>query len=285
VAYAAAAYLVWGLFPLYFRALAGIPAPEILAHRIVWSVVFVAALITVRGAWSPVVAQLRAPGTMPWLVLSAVLISTNWLVYIWAVNAEHVIDASLGYYVNPLVSVLLGVLFLREPLTRRQVAAVALAGAGVLGLIVRAGRFPWVSLTLAATFGLYGLIRKRVAVDATSGLLGEVAAVGPLALGYLGFTAATGRGHFLSTGAHTALLLAAGVITAVPLIWFAIGVRRLRLATVGLLQYLNPTLQFAIAVLAFGERFTPAHRIAFGCIWTALAVYTSEAVGAARRGR
>lgn len=285
MAYAAAAYMWWGLFPLYFRALNALSAPEILAHRILWSVAFLAILITVRGDWSAVLGQLRTPGTMRWLVLSATLISTNWLIYIWAVNAEHVMEASLGYYVNPLVSVLLGVAFLGEPLTRRQLAAVALAGAGVLALVVRAGRFPWVSLTLAATFALYGLIRKRVPVDATAGLLGEVTAIAPLAAGYLAFAAVTGRSHFPATVPGAALVAASGVITAVPLIWFAIGVKRLRLATIGLLQYLNPTMQFGIAVLAFGERFTPAHRIAFGCIWTALAIYTSEAVGVARRAR
>jgi chloramphenicol-sensitive protein RarD len=284
VAYAAAAYVTWGIFPLYFRALAAAGAPEILAHRIAWSAVFMLLLVTARRHWPSVRAQL-SPGVVLRLALSATLISTNWLIYIWAVNAEHVLDASLGYFVNPLVSVLLGVLFLRERLSRRQVVAIVLAFAGVVSLVIRAGRFPWVALSLAATFGLYGLIRKRVPVDATVGLLTEVVVLAPIALGYLAWIGATGRAHFGETGRLTALLVASGVVTAVPLMWFAVGVRRLRLATVGLLQYLNPTMQFTIAVAVFGEPLTPAHRVAFACIWVGLAVYTSEAIGLGRAAR
>jgi len=284
VAYATAAYLTWGLFPLYFRALHPIPAPEILAHRIAWSAAFLVLLVTAWRRWADAAAQLRTPGTLAWLAASATLISTNWLIYIWAVNSEHVLDASLGYFVNPLVSVLLGVVFLREPLSRRQLVAVLLATAGVLSLVLRAGRVPWIALSLATTFGLYGLIRKRVAVDATAGLLAEVAVLAPVALGWLVFVTASGRGHMGEGPLRAGLLVSSGVLTAVPLIWFAVGVRRLRLATIGLLQYLNPTMQFAIAVLAFGEPLTPAHRLAFGCIWVALAIYTSEAVANARRG-
>jgi chloramphenicol-sensitive protein RarD len=284
VVYAAAAYVCWGTFPLYFRALEGVPAPEILANRIAWSALFMVLLVTARRRWPQVRAQLSA-GVVLRLALSATLISTNWLIYIWAVNAEHVLDASLGYFVNPLVSVLLGVIFLREPLSRRQVVAIALAALGVLSLVLRAGRFPWVALSLAGTFGLYGLIRKRVPVDATVGLLTEVAVLAPLAVAFLAWLDVAGRGHLGASPRLTVLLVSSGVVTAVPLIWFAVGVRRLRLATVGLLQYLNPTLQFAIAVLAFGEPLTPAHRVAFACIWIGLAVYTSEAVGIARRTR
>jgi chloramphenicol-sensitive protein RarD len=283
VAYAAAAYLTWGLFPVYFHALAGVPAPEILAHRIVWSAAFLAVLITLVRRWQEVARQLRSPGTLPALALSAAFISTNWLVYIWAVNAGHVLDASLGYFINPLVTVLLGVLFLREPLTRRQLIAVTLAAAGVLALVIRAHRVPWVALTLAGTFALYGLVRKRVRVDAVGGLLGEVGILAPMALVYLAWLGRSGASHF-GSGARPGLLLAAsGVVTAVPLIWFALGVQRLRLSTIGLLQYLNPTMQFAIAVFAFGEPFTPAHAVAFGCIWLSLAIYTAEALAAARR--
>jgi chloramphenicol-sensitive protein RarD len=284
VAYAASAYVFWGIFPLYFRALSGVPAPEILAHRIAWSGLFMLLFVTARRHWPAVRAQL-SPAIVLRLALSATLISVNWLIYIWAVNAEHVLDASLGYFVNPLVSVLLGVLFLREPLSRRQVVAIALAAVGVLWLVVRAGRFPWVALSLASTFGLYGLIRKRTPVDATVGLLAEVVVLAPVALGFLAWLAAGGRGHFGDTPGRTALLALSGVVTAVPLMWFAVGVRRLRLATIGLLQYLNPTMQFAIAVAVFGEPLTPAHRFAFVCIWLGLAVYTSEAIGVGRRLR
>ena len=280
VAYAASAYLTWGLFPLYFHALAGVPAPEILSHRIVWSLVFLAVLVSALGRWPGVLAQLRSPRTLAALSVTAILIATNWLTYIWAVNSGRVLEASLGYFVNPLVTVLLGVIFLREPLTPRQIVAVALAAAGVLALVVRAGRLPWVALVLAVTFGLYGLLRKRVPIEAVPGLLGEVAVLAPLALLCLATLPAP---HFGAGPRYTALLAASGIVTALPLIWFAEGVRRLRLSTVGLLQYLNPSLQFAIAVFLFGERFTGAHAVAFGCIWVSLALYTAEALSASRR--
>jgi chloramphenicol-sensitive protein RarD len=278
VAYAAAAYMTWGLFPFYFHALAGVPALEILAHRILWSVVFMTLLITGRRRWPAVIRQLHTPGTVPALAMSAAFISTNWVVYIWAVNSGRVLEASLGYYINPLVTVVLGVLFLRDPLTRRQKIAVALAGMGVIVLVVRARQVPWVALALAVTFGFYGLIRKRARVDATAGLLTEVWLLAPLAALYVTWLSRAGLGHFGSPTRHSALLAASGVVTAVPLIWFANGVQRLRLSTVGLLQYLNPTMQFAIAVFAFGEPFTAAHAVAFGCIWISLAIYTAEAV-------
>jgi chloramphenicol-sensitive protein RarD len=279
---AAASYLAWGLFPLYFRALRGVPPPEVLAHRIVWSVLFMTALITALRRWGDVARQLRVPGTLPTLAASAVLISTNWLVYIWAVGSGHVLEASLGYFVNPLVSVLLGVFFLREPLSGRQKVAIGLAAAGVLTLMVHVGRPPWVALTLALTFGLYGLLRKRAQVDSTAGLLAEVTLLLPLAIAWLGWQAWQGTLRYGVEAGTTALLSASGVITAVPLILFAIGVRRLRLSTVGLLQYLNPTMQFAIAVFLFGEPFSRWHAAAFGCIWASLAVYTVDALA---RGR
>lgn len=279
--YAAAAYLAWGLFPVYFRLLRGVPAQEILCHRIVWSAAFVALLVTALRRWPAVVGQLRAPGVLLRLGASAIFISGNWLVYIWAVNSGRVLEASLGYFVNPLVSVLLGVVFLRESLSRVQAAAVALAGLGVASLVVRAGAVPWVAIALALTFGLYGLVRKQVKVDAIAGLLGEVTLLGPAAVAYLALQRTTGASHF---DAHVAPLLASsGVVTALPLIWFAVGVRRLRLSTIGLLQYLNPTMQFLIAVFAFGERFTGAHALAFGCIWASLALYSGDTLLAARR--
>jgi chloramphenicol-sensitive protein RarD len=285
VAYAAGAYLIWGVFPLYFRALDGIPPLEILAHRVAWSALFLVLLVTARRRWPEVLLQLRAPGNLARLSVSALLISANWLIYIWAVNAEHVLDASLGYFVNPLVSVLLGVAFLREPLSRRQVIAVTLAAAGVLALVVRVGHVPWVALSLAVSFGLYGLVRKRTPVDATAGLLGEVAVLAPVALLYLARVAARGESHLGAGALRTALLVAIGAVTAVPLIWFAVGVRRLKLATIGLLQYVNPTMQLAIAVFVFGEPFTAAHRVSFACIWAALAIYTSDLVALPRVAR
>lgn len=279
IAYAAAAYLTWGLFPLYFRALRGVPAPEVLAHRIVWSAALLVVVVTLRRRWRDVLRQARSPGTLRALATSAVLISTNWVVYIWAVNSGRVVEASLGYFVNPLVTVLLGVAFLRERLTVRQRIAVALAGAGVLVLVVRAGHVPWVALTLAVTFGLYGFVRKRARADAIGGLLTEVGLLAPLALVYLGLLGRAGDAHFGGEPRHTALLAASGVVTAVPLIWFARAVERLRLSTVGVLQYLNPTAQLAIAVFLFGEPFTRTHAVAFGCIWASLVLYTAEALG------
>jgi chloramphenicol-sensitive protein RarD len=278
VAGAVGAYLLWGLFPIYFHALVGVPATEVLAHRVLWSTLFMALLITALRRWPEVLRQLRVPGTLPALAGSALLISTNWLVYIWAVQAGRVLEASLGYFVNPLVSVLLGVVFLREPLSGRQKLAVGIAAAGVATLVIRAGQFPWVGLTLALTFGLYGLVRKRLAVDAMAGLLAEVALLLPVAAGWAGWLAFQGVAHFGAGARLTLLLAASGAITAVPLLLFAVGVRRLRLATIGLLQYLNPTAQLALAVFLFGEPFTQGHLLAFGCIWVSLAIYTADAL-------
>jgi chloramphenicol-sensitive protein RarD len=283
LAWAVAAYLGWGLFPLYFRLLAGIPPLEILAHRVIWSAGFLVLLLTALSRWKAVVALVRAPRKLGLLAASAVLLSFNWLIFIWAVNAGHVLDSSLGYFINPLVNVLLGVLFLRERLTRPQVAAVGLAAAGVLALVVRAGHVPWVSLSLAATFGGYGLLRKVGGVDAVAGLFVETLILAPAAGGWLAWLARAGTGHFAAGGRQALLLAAAGAVTAVPLIWFALGVQRLRLATVGLLQYISPSMQFAVAVFAFGETFTAAHGLAFGCIWVSLAIYSADALQAARR--
>jgi chloramphenicol-sensitive protein RarD len=278
VAGAVGAYLLWGLFPIYFHALVGVPATEVLAHRVLWSTLFMALLITALRRWPEVLRQLRVPGTLLALAGSALLISTNWLVYIWAVQAGRVLEASLGYFVNPLVSVLLGVVFLREPLSGRQKLAVGIAAAGVATLVIRAGQFPWVGLTLALTFGLYGLVRKRLAVDAMAGLLAEVVLLLPLAAAWAGWLAFQGVAHFGAGARFTLLLAASGAITAVPLLLFAVGVRRLRLSTVGILQYLNPTAQLALAVFLFGEPFTQGHLLAFGCIWVSLAIYTSDAL-------
>ena len=269
------AFLLWGLFPLYWKMLAAVPAVEIVAHRTAWGFVAVAAWVTLRGRWQDARAVASRPGTIARLAGSAVLIALNWLLYVWAVVHDHVVEASLGYFINPLVNVLLGVLVLGERLSRAQWLAVALAAAGVAVLTVGHGRLPWIALALAVTFGLYGLARKTVGADAVVGLLWETGLLAPLAAGWLLSLEARGSGAFGS--AHpgaSALLALGGAVTAVPLVLFALGARSLPLSTVGLLQYLSPSIQFLLAVLVFREPFTAAHAATFACIWAALAVLT-----------
>lgn len=281
LAYALAAYLSWGMLPIYFKALGGVPPVEVLAHRVVWSVLLLAVLIAFRGG----PGAFRTPfsrGRIPLLALTTLLIATNWLVYIWAVQAGRILEASLGYFVNPLVNVLLGVAFLGESLSRRQRDAVLLAGLGVLVLVLRAGTFPWIALVLAISFGFYGLLRKRAGTEALGGLFAETALLAPFALAFLLHRAELGQGAFGSTPGVTVLLAAAGLITALPLVWFTLGVHRLRLSTMGLVQYLAPSGQFLLAVLLYREPFGPAHAVAFACIWCSLAIYSWDAVGRAR---
>lgn len=281
--YALAAYLAWGFLPVYFRALAAVPPLEILAHRILWSVALLAVLVTLLRRWGEVARPLASRRGRLVLLATTSLISVNWLVYIWAVHAGRVLEASLGYFVNPLVNVLLGVIFLREPLSRRQKLAVAIAAVGVAVLVLSAGRLPWVALVLALTFGTYGLLRKVERIDAVGGLFLETGLVAPLAALWLLLLSRSGEGHFGSDLWTSALLAAAGVITALPLIWFALGVQRLRLSTIDLLQYVAPSLQFSIAVFLFRERFTAAHGAAFACIWGSLALYTADTLSRLRR--
>jgi chloramphenicol-sensitive protein RarD len=284
VAGAAGAYLIWGLFPIYFHALVGVPATEVLAHRVIWSALFMTALITATRRWPEVAQQLRSTRTIAALGVSALLISGNWLTYIWAVQSGRVLEASLGYFVNPLVSVLLAVVFLKEPLNRLQVVAILVAAVGVAALVIWAGAFPLVGLSLALTFGLYGLVRKQVRVDAVAGLFAEVVLLFPVAITWALLLSARGEGHFGGDARPTLLLAASGVVTAIPLLLFAVGVRRLRLSTVGILQYLNPTEQFLLAVFLFSEPFASAHLVAFPCIWASLALYTFDAWRRAQGG-
>ncbi|HSD28546.1 MAG TPA: EamA family transporter RarD [Vicinamibacteria bacterium] len=275
LAAAVAAFLMWGLFPLYWKQLAAVPALEVVAHRTAWGFVSMAAWVTLRGRWADVRAVAWRPGTIARLAGSAALISLNWLLYVWAVIHDHVVEASLGYFINPLVNVLLGVVVLRERLGRAQRIAVALAAAGVAVLALWHGRLPWIALALAVSFGLYGLARKTVGADAVIGLLWETALLTPLAVGYLIFLGQRGVGAFgPSHHATSALLGLGGAITAVPLVLFTVGARSLPLSTVGFLQYLSPSLQFLLAVLVFREPFTAAHAATFAFIWTALAILT-----------
>jgi chloramphenicol-sensitive protein RarD len=219
-------------------------------------------------------------------MLSTGIVSLNWLVYIWAVFTERVLETSLGYFINPLVSVLLGVIFLGERLRPWQVVAVALAGVGVLNLAFGAADFPWIALTLAFSFGTYGLIRKTVAVGSVDGLLVETTLLLPFAIAFLAYLAITGGGNFATGGLQISVLLVlAGPATALPLIWFTSAARRLRLSTVGFFQYIAPSCQFLLAVVLFGEPFTTTHLITFACIWLALALFTADSLLAARRLR
>ena len=275
---ALAAFAMWGLFPVYFKIVADVPAVEVLAHRIVWSALLAGVLVTVAGRWlivQTVLADRRAVGM---LALSAAVISVNWGVFIWAIANERVLESSLGYYINPLVSVALGVVFLGERLRGAQWTAVALAAAGVAWEVIALGDVPWVSLALAFSFGSYGLLRKVVRADSLTGLFVETALISPLALGYLILLGIEGAGAFRATGAAIDWILAAsGIITAAPLLLFVEGARRIRLSTLGLLQYLVPTGHFLLAVFAFGEPFALGRLITFAFIWTALAIFTWDA--------
>ena len=279
VTYGLAAYLIWGFFPLYFKALAGVTPLEILAHRIVWSVLSLALLLTVLRRWAGVRQAFAARRTLLTLSATTLLIAVNWLVFIYAVGAGKVLESSLGYFINPLVSALLGVLFLGEKLSRNQKASFFLAAAGVLLLTIQHGELPWIALTLAFTFGLYGLLRKQAPVDAIAGLTVETLLLFPFAAAYLGWLVYDGNSAFVVAPPRLTLLLAcSGILTSTPLIWFAAAAKRLRLVTVGLMQYLVPTLHFLLAVFAFGELFTTAHLLSFALIWAGLVLYTVDAV-------
>jgi chloramphenicol-sensitive protein RarD len=278
ILYAVSAFLMWGLAPLFFRALRPATALEILSHRVVWSLLLMVILVAALRDLRDVPRALYSPRRIGLYVLTTTLVTTNWLLFIWAVNTDHIVQTSLGYYINPLVNVVLGMLFLGERLNRNQTISVALAALGVISLLVNLGELPWVSLTLATTFGFYALIRKKAAIDPLVGLLIETAMLTPLALSYLLWLWGAGTATFsLQAPGMATLLIVSGIITALPLIFFNLGAQRLKLSTVGLMQYLSPTLQLAIGVLLFGEEFTGAHGMAFGLIWVALAIYSTDA--------
>ncbi|MBK8211761.1 MAG: EamA family transporter RarD [Rhodospirillales bacterium] len=276
MACATGAYLLWGLFPLYFKAVASIPAGEMLAQRILWSLLLFWLIITVRGAWDPVRRALRSWRLLAALTLSAGLIAVNWGVFIWAVAAGHVLECSLGYFITPLLSVMLGVVVLGERLEKLQWMAVVMAAGGVLWQVIAVGTVPWVALTLAASFAGYGLVRKMISIDAVSGLFVESMLLAPPALAWLLWLEFHG-GAFASAGWRLDLLIAlSGPITALPLILFVAGARRIRLATVGLLQYITPTCHLLLALFVFAESFAWSSIVVFACIWAALAVYTFD---------
>ncbi len=277
LAYAFGAFFLWGLFPLYWKQLAAVPALEVVAHRTVWGFVCLAAWVTLRGRWAEVRAVAGAPRTVVVLTGSAALIGLNWLLYIWAVSHGHIVDASLGYYLNPLVNVLLGIVVLRERLSRGQALAVTLAAVGVAVLTLSHGRLPWIALALAGSFGLYGLVRKTVAADPLVGLVWETAMLAPAAAAFLSLAELRGAGAFAHGPALASLLLVlGGAVTAVPLVLFALGARALPLSTLGFVQYVSPSLQFLLGVFLYHEPFGAAQAVAFAFIWTALALLTFE---------
>lgn len=271
-------YTIWGALPLYFRALDHIRPEEMLAHRIIWSVPTGLILIMIASNWQQLRAALTRQHVL-WLSVSAILIGLNWLTYIWAVGQERVMEASLGYYINPLVNVLIGAVFFSERLRPAQWVAVAIATIGVAVMTSALGYLPWVALVLCFTFSFYSVIRKQVQVDSRAGFVVEAAILAPLALIWLGWFVGQPGGRLMGDGGwDIPLLLASGPITAVPLILFAIAAKRLRLSTIGMMQYLGPTLQFAISVFVFKEAFGLTHAIAFAFIWTALIVFTLDSL-------
>jgi chloramphenicol-sensitive protein RarD len=271
------AFLVWGALPAYLRPLHGISALTIMSHRLVGCCVLVTAWLAIRGELGSVRLALLNPTTRVRLMGSAVLISSNWLIYVWAVGTGRVIDSSLGYFINPLVNVLLGVLVLDERLNRAQWVSVAFAAAGVAWLTALTGRLPWVALTLAVTFGCYGLIRKVIAVEPVAGLAAETLLLTPLGLAWLWREHLVGGGAFGGASLlRSSWLLAGGLVTAVPLALFAFGARRIPYSTVGVAQYISPSMQLALGVFLFGEAFAPARAVGFAFIWTALAIYAGD---------
>jgi len=284
ILYAALAYVAWGLFPLYFKQVTQVPSLEVVMHRTLWSLVFVFAVLAVRRQWAWMTAVVRQPRVLGAFALSAVLLSGNWLTYVWAVQNHHVVDASLGYFILPLVNVALGFAFLHERPRPGQWLAVAVAAAGVLWLTVQAGRLPWIALVLALSFGFYGLLRKVAVLGALEGLALETLVLAPVAAAVLGWWAWQGQGALLQADAPTlGWLLLAGPLTAVPLLLFAAGARLIPLATLGILQYISPSLQFALGVWVFHEPFQPARLAGFVLIWAALCVYTAEGWWTGRR--
>ncbi|TPL49564.1 EamA family transporter RarD [Mesorhizobium sp. B2-4-6] len=269
------AYFLWGLLPFYMKAVAHLPLAEVIANRVVWSVPIAAAVLIWAGRTADFKAAIRSPKSLAMAALTAVLISINWGIYVWAIAVDRTVETALGYYINPLVVVVVGAVLLGERLDRLQIAAVALAAVAVMVLTIEAGKLPWVSLALAFSFAAYGFFRKTLPIGPSQGFLLEVLLLSVPALCYIVYLIATGQDHLISgTGADTALLIGCGPVTAVPLLLFAFGARLLRLSTIGIMQYIAPTMVFLIAVLVFDEPFGGTQAVAFALIWAALAMYS-----------
>ena len=282
---AALAFTCWGLFPLYFHAIHDVSTGEVLAHRMLWSLVFLVVVLSVRRQWAWLGQVARQPKVIAGFIASSLLLSGNWMTYIWSINNGHVIDASLGYFITPLVNVMFGFLLLHERLRRGQWLAIGLAACGVVWLAWQTGQVPWIALALATTFGCYSLLRKTAALGALEGLSFETMIVFPMALAYVVWLTMHGQNSFINTSSDTTrwLMIASGPVTAIPLLLFASGARRLPLSVLGLLQYISPTLQLLIGIWFFHESFTAARMVGFIVIWSALAVYAAEGLWNARR--
>ncbi len=286
IGYALGAYFIWGIAPAYFKLVKEVPPTEIMTHRVIWSALFMLVLITLSRSWKQVRTVLAQPKKVLLLALTAVTIGGNWLLFIWAVNNQHMLEASLGYFINPLINVVFGMLFLRERFRRLQWVAVALATTGVLVQLWQFGSLPIIGLGLALSFALYGLVRKKIQVDAQSGMLIETAWLFPLAAIYLFGFADSATSHLSANPLSLNLkLVAAGIVTTIPLMLFAAACARLRLSTVGFFQYLGPTLMFLLAVLFYGESLTPDKMVTFGFIWLALAIFIIDAIAFSARTR
>ncbi len=273
-----AAYVMWGFFPVYFKITQDVPPLEILAHRVVWSLPFAAIIIYFRGQWAQTWEVMGNAKPLGALTLAALLIAGNWGLYIWAVQDSQIFQASLGYYINPLIFVLVGVVFLGEKLSRLQIMAVAIAAIGVALLTFYGGQFPWIALSLAVSFTIYGVIRKQVKIGAVPGLFIEIAVLFIPAVIYLFYLSNQGEMVFLKDGTKiSTLLILAGPLTVLPLVAFAYAARRLRLSTIGFLQFIGPSLQFLMAIL-YGEKLTPAYLLCFAFIWLAVAIFVWDAV-------
>ena len=280
------AFVTWGLIPGYWKLMQTVPPTEILAHRYVWTTVFLAGLLTWQRRWAEVRANASSSRTLKYCFASGCTISINWFLFIWAVLIGRIIETSLGYFMAPLMNVLFGALFLRERLTRLQLASVALMLVAVLNLTFGYGHFPWIALMLCVSFGVYGLLRKKSGTAAIPGLFFETVLLTPIAIAFLVLLRTRGTLSFGNNGIWlSALLVTTGVVTAVPLVWFGYAARHLRLTTVGFLQYLSPTCSFLLGVFVYHEPFSRAHLITFSLIWLALGIFTFEAITRLRAGR
>lgn len=272
------AYGTWGLLPLYWKLFGSVPAIEVLSHRILWSMVFLVGLLLVQQRLQEVIEVGRSPRQLIILLITATILACNWGLYIYSVNTDRVVETSLGYYINPLINVLLGMLFLKERLNRLQLAAVALAAIGVINFVWQMGTPPWIALTLAISFGVYGLLRKSAKTSPLVGLTVETLLITPVAIGVMLYWSTTGTAHWGESASLTALFIGCGVITSLPLLWFNTAAKRLQLSTLGFFQYLAPSLQLLLAVFLYHEPFTSTHLVTFGLVWSAIVLYVASSL-------